>query len=91
MPAASVDLTLSSHAVSDISGDVMTEYLKIITRMTRKHFFYVGHSRAAKLISQLVKESDDGLSLVEMRPSDWNCKRSSKVSEVECLYRCGRS
>jgi hypothetical protein len=77
MPQGSVDITFSSHGMSDISPQAMVEYMNNIVRMTRHDFLYIGNSRASKAISDLVDQSYGSFQLSETRSSGWH---SHKVS-----------
>jgi putative sugar O-methyltransferase len=79
MPTRSVDLTFSSHAMSDISPGAMTEYLQNIDRMTRDCFFYMGKQRGSEAIEALIKKEHTSFELTETRTSGWH---SHKVSGV---------
>ena len=88
MPVKSVDVIFSSHAISDISREVMGEYLGIIGRITRSCFLCIGNGQRATTISEVARESDL-FRLIDARPSDWNSHSYSTESEIECLYRVG--
>jgi putative sugar O-methyltransferase len=77
MPPESVDVTFSSHAMSDISPGAMAEYLDNIDRMTRRGLLYIGNSRASKSISDLLSQRYDSFELAETRSSGW---QSHKIS-----------
>jgi len=77
MPAGSVDVTFSSHAMSDISSGAMVEYLNNIDRMTRDSLLYIGNNRASESISNLVSRRYDSFELAETRSSGWH---SHKIS-----------
>lgn len=77
MPEESIDVTFSSHAMSDISSDAMAEYMDNVVRMTRSAFLYIGNSRASKSISDLVSRKYDSFHLTATRSSGWH---SHKVS-----------
>jgi len=89
MPVKSVDVTFSSHAISDTSHEVMCAYLEIIGRITRSCFLCVGNSQQQTAISRAARESDDLFRQIETRPSDWHSHKYPTESEVECLYRIG--
>jgi len=72
MPPGCVDVTFSSHAMSDISSEAMVEYLNNIDRMTRNCFLHIGNKRASESISGLVGQKYISLELAEMRSSDWH-------------------
>ncbi len=84
MPPNSVDVTFSSHAMSDLADGAMNEYLNLITRMTRGRFVYFGDRRGADFISNLLSGTN-GRS-VDFRVSRWNRHVAPKAREVECLY-----
>jgi len=77
MPPEGIDVTFSSHGMSDINQQAMVEYMNNIVRMTRREFLYIGNGRATKSISDLVRESYDSFQLTEARSSGWH---SHKVS-----------
>jgi putative sugar O-methyltransferase len=77
MPTGSVDLTFSSHAMSDISSEAMVEYLRQIDRMTRDCFLNIGKERTNDSISDLFDQGDHSFKLSETRSSGWH---SQKVS-----------
>lgn len=77
MRTGSVDLTFSSHAMSDISSEAMVEYLRQIDRMTRDCFLYVGKERTDDSISDLFDQGSHSFKLSETRSSGWH---SPKVS-----------
>jgi putative sugar O-methyltransferase len=77
MPSGSIDVTFSSHAMSDISSEALMEYLNNIDRMTRDSLLYMGNSRASELILGMVRRSYDSFELAETHSSGW---RSHKVS-----------
>jgi putative sugar O-methyltransferase len=77
MPAQSVDVTFSSHAMSDISSGALVEYLNHIDRMTRDCFLYIGNKRASESILDLISRRYDSFELADTRSSGWH---SHKVS-----------
>lgn len=87
MPACSVDITFSSHAISDLSETAMAGYLNHMAHMTRNAFLYIGTRQAAQSIGSLIKQNHLPCILAESRSSDWNAHRNLGASEIECLYR----
>jgi putative sugar O-methyltransferase len=77
MPAESVDVTFSSHAMSDISSEALVEYLNNIDRMTRGCLLYIGNSRASESMLDLVRQRHGSFELAETRSSGWH---SHKIS-----------
>jgi hypothetical protein len=81
MPSRSVDVTFSSHAMSDISSDAMVEYLKDIDRMTRSCFLHIGNKRASESISNLVNRRYTSFELVETCSSDWHSHSAFRAGD----------
>jgi hypothetical protein len=79
MPSQSVDLTFSSHAMSDVSPKAMTEYLRNIDRMTRDCFFYMGKQRGSEAIEALIKKDHMSFELTETHTSGWHSHTVSGV------------
>jgi putative sugar O-methyltransferase len=77
MPADSIDVTFSSHAMSDISPGAMGKYLKQIDRMTKNCFFYIGKQQTSESISSILGQKADSFRLSDTRTSGWH---SYKVS-----------
>jgi putative sugar O-methyltransferase len=77
MPAASSDVSFSSHAMSDLSVEAMEVYLNNIDRMTRDSFFCIGKKQASELISDLIAKEHRSFQLAETRSSGWH---SHKIS-----------
>jgi putative sugar O-methyltransferase len=89
MPAGSVDVTFSSHAVSDISLDAAAEYLRHIARITRSGFLFIGSNDASQALSDLIERRGDSFRMVETRSSGWHSHKIPPVDETECLFRVG--
>ncbi len=84
-----VDVTFSSHAISDLSSEAITEYLEKINMATRGYFLCIGEGRSANALAEVIREECTGWSLVEERALGWNAHRVPKAREVEYLYRVG--
>lgn len=89
MPAGSVDVSFSSHSMSDISSGALADYLSNIARMTRRSFLYLGIERAGESISDLISRRYESFKLAEMHSSGWQNHKVSSTGEVECLYCIG--
>jgi hypothetical protein len=77
MPAESVDITFSSHVMSDISPGAMAEYLEQIDRITKNCLFHIGRQQGSESISELLNQKENSFKLSETRTSGWH---SHKVS-----------
>ena len=85
MPSQSVDVVFSSHAISDLSQEVVEEYMERIRYMTRSSFVCIGQGSTA--IPGRGSESADWFRLAETRSSGWHSHTHPAVNEVECVYR----
>lgn len=88
IPAGSVDLTFSSHTMSELSDNAMAEYLHHIGRMTRDYFLYFGDSRATKRMSRI---GGGCLNLTEARSTGWSSYKAPNASEGEYFYQFVRN
>jgi hypothetical protein len=89
VPSKSVDVTFSSHTISDLSTSAKIAYLNEIARMTRTSFMNIGNAAGSALLDDIIRTQDAPLGLVEKRASGWNSHRVVNAGEVECLYRTG--
>lgn len=87
LPAKSIDLTFSSHAVSTLSHQAMVEYIKEIARMTRKLFLYVGEGSANIFLQELISEKYNSFHIEGTRSLEWNTMKFMKANEAEFLYQ----
>ena len=88
-PPASFDIVFSSHSISDLSHKVLRHYLRIISRVTRDHFLYIGNSPAADVIGKTIRQDHPSAVLVQRSSSGWSGHNhpSGRADEQECLYR----
>jgi hypothetical protein len=87
---ASVDVTFSSHAMSDIESVELASYLETIQRVTRHRFLFV---RAAALpdMPDPLGDHRDLFHLEEHRQLGWNSHRQPQADETESLYSFNRA
>ena len=83
----SIDVTFSSHAISDLSTDALVEYLRQICRITAGHFLYIGNAAAGEKLATVMKQRYPALALVETQESSWHKFRDPGAKEVELLFR----
>jgi hypothetical protein len=86
LPGESVEIIFSSHAMSDISRDAMSAYLKMISRISTGGFLYMGNAQGAESIRNMIAEAQLPFRQVETKPSGWNTHRFPNADEVECLF-----
>jgi hypothetical protein len=87
---ASVDVTFSSHAMTDLEAGELASYLETIHRVTRNHFVSVGAIPLPNMPGLL---GDEGglFHLEEQRPLRWSSHRQPHVEETEALYSFNRA
>ncbi len=86
VPTRSVEVSFSSHAMSDVSSGAMANYISQIARFTRSFFLYVGMERNGESMSELMTRYHQPFSVAEKRSSGWHNHKVSRAGEVECLY-----
>ena len=86
LPDQAVDLSFSSHALSDLKPEFMAEYLNDIGRITRNHFLYVGSKLSAKALADFSIVPHSQFALLHARPSGWSDHTAPGAGHVEHLY-----
>ncbi len=86
LPRDSVDVVFNSYSLAEMSAEAIDEYIKHMTRISRKYFMHVNH-----MTSSLVKADDFGIErygyeLLHRKPALWNRGRKLVVDEYEFLY-----
>ncbi|HUH64238.1 MAG TPA: putative sugar O-methyltransferase [Terracidiphilus sp.] len=82
----SADVVFSSHAISDISGNAMAAYLRIIARIARGPFLYMGNPRGAESICRLSVCDRPLFHLQQRRAMSWNAHKIPPGDDVECIF-----
>jgi putative sugar O-methyltransferase len=81
-----VDISFSSHAMSDLSPEALAVYLKEIARVTQDHFFYIGNAASEKVVSDATRSLQRPFTLKDRRHSGWNRHVAPNADHVESLY-----
>jgi hypothetical protein len=89
VPTNSVDVTFSSHTMSDLSRSAQIAYLNEIERMTRKSFLNISESEGSALLDELIATQSTSLRVAEKRTLEWNNHKILHAKELECHYRIG--
>lgn len=87
VPDNCVDLSFSSHALSDVSTEASVNYLDNIARTTRKLFYNIGVAQVDQEVPPKIYGRWGSFSLAESRASGWNGHKNPAAVEVECVYR----
>ncbi|HEV2117119.1 MAG TPA: putative sugar O-methyltransferase [Terriglobales bacterium] len=90
LPISSVQVTFSSHALSDLTPGALADYMKVTVHSTKNYFLYLGGDVVAGTISAVLREIHNAPVPSEMRPSNWNRHIAPDVREVECTYGLAR-
>jgi putative sugar O-methyltransferase len=77
VPARSVDLTFTSHGMSELSTDELGHYVKEISRITDQRLLFMSNRAASQAIAESVRRQRDAFALESSREAGWH---SYKVS-----------
>ena len=83
---ASVDVIFSSHAMSEVLPEFMTDYFATVARITKEHFLCIGNMGGTKSMLELTRHRQE-MQIVETFSSGWSRHRNPSWNEVEILYR----
>jgi putative sugar O-methyltransferase len=89
VPRSSVDVTFSSHTVSDLSRPAQIVYLNEIERMTRGSFLSICEGEGGTLLDELIAAQSNWLRLAEERALPWNSHKVLHAKELEFQYQIG--
>ncbi len=77
IPDRSVDLTFTSHGMSELSTDELGHYVREISRITDKRLLFLSNRVASQMISESVRRQSPTFALESSGESGWH---SYKVS-----------
>ncbi len=79
--------------MSDLSRNALRHYLRIISRVTRDLFLYIGNGSAVDVINEIINRDYPFAKQAQMSTSGWNDQTGlpKQANELECLYRFGSS
>ena len=100
IPAESIDLTFTSHGVSELSTDQLTHYMREISRITTKNVLFMTNRAASRMISEYVRKHQPSFRLEESCESGWHSYKVSGAGvggarsvdaamTIESFYRIG--
>ncbi len=86
LPGNRADVVFNSYSLAEMSAEAIHEYIKHMTRISRRYFMHVNHTT-----NSLVKADDFGIErygfeLLYRKPALWNRGRMLVVDEYEFLY-----
>lgn len=86
LPSNSASAVFNSYSLAEMSAEAIEEYIKQMTRISRKYFLHVNHTT-----NSLVSADDFGIErygydLLHRKPALWNRGRMLAVDEYEYLY-----
>jgi hypothetical protein len=82
----SVDITFSSHALSDLTAAAQAEYLRGIVPATRGWLLDVGREDGCNALRSPLEAHHPRVASVSRQQSEWNRVRAPDAKEVEDLY-----
>jgi hypothetical protein len=82
----SVDITFSSHALSDLTTPARSEYMREIARATSAWLLNIGRQSGCQALHSWIESQHLSLTSTSRRPSEWNRYRAPHANEVELLY-----
>ena len=91
VPTRSIDVTFSSHTMSDLSRSAQIVYLNEIERMTRKSFLNISEGEGSALLDELIGARSVSLKLADKRALGWNSHKLLNAKELEYHYQIGRA
>jgi putative sugar O-methyltransferase len=77
VPAGSVDLTFTSHGMSELTTDELGHDVREISRITKKRLLFMSNRAASQIISDCVRRQSPAFALQDSCESGWH---SYKVS-----------
>jgi hypothetical protein len=77
LPAESVSVCFSSHAMSDLSPEAMDTYMGNIDRFTRNSILYIGNRKASESMAALISRKYPSFNLSDTRFSGWHSHKLS--------------
>jgi hypothetical protein len=81
-----VDITFSSHALSDLTAAAQSEYVREIARVTSAWLLNIGRESGCEALRSLIEAHHPSLASISCCPSEWNSFRVPHAKEVEQLY-----
>jgi hypothetical protein len=82
-----VDVTFSSHALSDLVPRARAEYLREVARSTRGWLLNIGAKETCESLRDFIAKRHPSFVPVSCQPSEWNHYRAPQAEEVEQLFR----
>jgi hypothetical protein len=86
VPTHAVDITFSSHALSDLTAPAQSEYMREIARVTSAWLLNIGRESGCEALRSLIEAHHPSLASISCSPSEWNSYRAPHAKEVEQLY-----
>jgi hypothetical protein len=87
LPTNSVDVTFSSHALSDLVHAAQAAYLQHVARAARGWLLTVGAKAACDSLRMLIAAHYPSFACVATRLSEWNSYRAPRAEEIEHLFK----
>jgi putative sugar O-methyltransferase len=86
LPASSATVVFNSYSLAEMSAEAIEEYIKQMTRISRKYFLHVNHTKKSLVSADNFGIERYGYQLLHRKPALWNQGRELVVDEYEYLY-----
>jgi putative sugar O-methyltransferase len=86
LPNNCASAVFNSYSLAEMSADAIEEYIKQLTRISRKYFLHVNHTTNSLVSADNFGIERCGYELLHKRPALWNRGRTLVVDECEYLY-----
>jgi hypothetical protein len=86
LPANSATAVFNSYSLAEMSAEAIEEYIKQMTRISRKYFLHVNHTARSLVSADNFGIEGYGYQLLHRKPALWNQGRELVVDEYEYLF-----
>jgi putative sugar O-methyltransferase len=86
LPANCATAVFNSYSLAEMSAEAIEEYVKQMTKISRKYFLHVNHTRRSLVSADNFGIERHGYQLLHRKAALWNQGRELVVDEYEYLY-----
>ena len=86
MSTGSVDLAFNSYSLAEMSPETIAHYVASISRITKKYFFHVNHTRHSLVTADEFGIDPKQFRMIYKLPALWNAGVNMDMDEHEYLY-----
>jgi putative sugar O-methyltransferase len=86
LPGNSAEVVFNSYSLAEMSAEAIDEYIKQMTRISRRNFLHVNHTKNSLVRADNFGIDRYGFELIYRKQALWNRGRMPVVDEYEFLY-----